>query len=36
MAKEAVEQAYSLAKQSYSNFGVDTDAAIQKALNIPV
>ena len=31
-----VEQSYNLAKQRYADFGVDTDAAIQAALDIPV
>lgn len=34
--KDAVEKAYILAKESYKNWGVDTDAAINKALEIPV
>jgi L-rhamnose isomerase len=34
--KDAVEQAYALAKETYKKWGVDTDAAITKALEIPV
>ncbi len=30
------EQAYTLAKQSYEEFGIDTDAAIKKALSLPI
>ncbi|MDR2900571.1 MAG: L-rhamnose isomerase [Treponema sp.] len=34
--KDAIEQAYALAKESYKKWGVDTDAAIKQALDIPV
>ncbi len=34
--KDAAEKAYMLAKETYKNWGVDTDAAINKALEIPV
>jgi L-rhamnose isomerase len=32
----SVEQAYDLAKQRYAAFGIDTDAAIKKALALPI
>ena len=31
-----IEQAYQLAKQRYAAFGIDTDAAITKALQLPI
>lgn len=34
--KDAVEQAYGLAKEAYSKLGVDTDKALKKAVDIPV
>ncbi len=34
--KDAIEKSYDLAKQAYKNFGVDTDAAIRAALEIPI
>ncbi|MFP3089204.1 L-rhamnose isomerase [Treponema sp. TIM-1] len=34
--KEALEQAYGLAKEVYANIGVNTDKAIKAALNVPV
>ncbi|MDR2760196.1 MAG: L-rhamnose isomerase [Spirochaetaceae bacterium] len=34
--KEALEQAYGLAKEVYANIGINTDKAIKTALNIPV
>jgi L-rhamnose isomerase len=32
----SIEQAYELAKDRYAAFGIDTDAAIEKALDLPV
>ena len=32
----SVEQAYELAKARYAAFGIDTDAAIEKALELPI
>ena len=32
----SVEQAYELAKERYAAFGIDTDAAIDKALELPI
>ncbi|MDR2630866.1 MAG: L-rhamnose isomerase [Spirochaetaceae bacterium] len=34
--KEAVVEAYGLAKEVYANLGVNTDKAIKEALNVPV
>jgi L-rhamnose isomerase len=32
----SIEQAYELAKERYADFGIDTDAAIEKALALPI
>lgn len=36
VSKESVEQAYALAKERYADMGIDTDAAIEKALGIAI
>lgn len=35
-ASKNVEKAYQLAKERYAEFGIDTDEAIQKALDLPI
>jgi len=32
----SVDKAYKLAKERYAQFGIDTDAAIERALNLPI
>ena len=31
-----IEKAYEIAKERYAEFGVDTDAAMEKAAGIPI
>ncbi|MDR2619050.1 MAG: L-rhamnose isomerase, partial [Treponema sp.] len=34
--RESIEAAYSLAKEAYGKFGINADAAIDAALEIPI